>query len=348
MEYLYQYGLFLAESLTVVVAILVVAGFLLALGQRQRGEDEGRIEIRRLNERYDAFRDTLRHAVLSGEGRKGQRKKEKQQAKQEAKQRKKSAEEGEQERHSLYVLNFDGDLKASAADNLREEVNAVLAVAASGDEVLLRLESSGGLVHSYGFAASQLQRVRDADITLTVAVDKVAASGGYMMACVASRILAAPFAVIGSIGVMAQVPNVHRLLRRANVDFEQLTAGEYKRTLTVFGENTDRDRAKMQEDIDDTHLLFKDFVAEHRQQVDVPAVSTGEVWYGKRALECGLVDELQTSDAFIQSNLPERDVFEVRYVCKKTWQEKLGLAAEGAVQRSFLKLWQTLTRRRQF
>ena len=252
------------------------------------------------------------------------------------------------DRLRLYVLNFDGDLKASAADNLREEISAVLSVARSGDEVLIRLESSGGMVHSYGFAASQLQRIRDAGIQLTVAVDKVAASGGYMMACVANRILAAPFAVIGSIGVLAQIPNFHRLLRKANVDFEQLTAGEYKRTLTLFGENTDADREKMQEDIDDTHLLFKEFVAEHRSQVEIDKVATGEVWFGERAIDRGLVDELQTSDSFVQACLPERDVFEIKYVLKKHWQEKLGLAAEGAVSRAASRLWQAATRPRQF
>ena len=204
------------------------------------------------------------------------------------------------------------------------------------------------MVHSYGFAASQLQRIRDAGIQLTVAVDKVAASGGYMMACVANRILAAPFAVIGSIGVLAQIPNFHRLLRKANVDFEQLTAGEYKRTLTMFGENTDADRQKMQEDIDDTHILFKEFVAEHRTQVEIDSVATGEVWYGQRALDRGLVDELQTSDGFVQACLPERDVFEIKHVLKKHWQEKLGLAVEGGVNRTLTRWWQAATQRRQF
>lgn len=203
------------------------------------------------------------------------------------------------------------------------------------------------MVHSYGLASSQLQRIRDAQVHLTVSVDKVAASGGYMMACVANHILAAPFAVIGSIGVLAQIPNFHRLLRKANVDFEQLTAGEYKRTLTMFGENTDEDRAKMQEDIDDTHILFKEFVAENRAAVEIDNVATGEVWYGQRALDRGLVDELATSDSYVQAALEQQDVFEVRHVLKKNWQEKLGLAAEGSIQRSFLRLWQAGTKDRQ-
>lgn len=348
MEFLSEYGLFLAESVTVVIAILVVVGFILAMGQRQRGPDEGHIEIRKLNERYDNFKEAMHHAVLSEGEFKKLRKEEKKLAKRVAAERKKQHEDAGAERLRLYVLNFDGDMKASATEHLREEISAVLGIARSGDEILIRLESGGGMVHSYGFASSQLQRIRDAGIKLTVAVDMVAASGGYMMACVANRIVAAPFAIIGSIGVLAQIPNFHRLLGKANVDFEQLTAGEYKRTLTMFGENTDAGREKMQEDIDDTHLLFKEFVAEHRTAVDIDSVATGEVWYGQRAMDQGLVDELQTSDSFIQGCLLQRDVFEVKHVLKKHWQEKLGLAAEGAVSRGVTRLWHAGTQRRQF
>ncbi len=346
MEFLSEYGLFLAESVTIVIAILLVVGFMVAIGQRHRGPEEGHLEIRKLNDRYEGYHEAMHHAVLNEGDFKKEQKEEKKRHKREAKERKKGTVDAT-DRLRLYVLNFDGDMKASATDNLREEISAVLGVARSGDEVLIRLESGGGMVHSYGFAASQLQRIRDAGIQLTVSVDKVAASGGYMMACVGNRILAAPFAIIGSIGVLAQIPNFHRLLRKANVDFEQLTAGEYKRTLTMFGENTDADREKMQEDIDDTHLLFKDFVAEHRSQVEIDSVATGEVWYGQRAIEKGLVDELQTSDGFVQACLPERDVFEVKHVLKKHWQEKLGLAAEGAVNRAVTRLWQAATQRRQ-
>jgi len=346
LEFLSEYGLFLAESVTIVIAILLVVGFMVAIGQRHRGPEEGHLEIRKLNDRYEGYHEAMHHAVLNEGDFKKEQKEEKKRHKREAKERKKGTVDAT-DRLRLYVLNFDGDMKASATDNLREEISAVLGVARSGDEVLIRLESGGGMVHSYGFAASQLQRIRDAGIQLTVSVDKVAASGGYMMACVGNRILAAPFAIIGSIGVLAQIPNFHRLLRKANVDFEQLTAGEYKRTLTMFGENTDADREKMQEDIDDTHLLFKDFVAEHRSQVEIDSVATGEVWYGQRAIEKGLVDELQTSDGFVQACLPERDVFEVKHVLKKHWQEKLGLAAEGAVNRAVTRLWQAATQRRQ-
>ncbi len=343
MEYLYEYGLFLAQAMTLVVAILVVIGLSMAMGARGRGTPEGHIEVRKLNERYRVFREFMESEILPEKEFKSRRKQEKKDSKSE-----KDEKPEEQAASRLYVLNFDGDIKASAVDDLREEISAVLGVAGESDQVLVRLESGGGMVHSYGLASSQLQRIRDAGVGLVIAVDKVAASGGYMMACVAERILAAPFAVIGSIGVLAQLPNFHRLLQKANVDFEQHTAGEYKRTVTMFGENTDEDRAKLQQDLEDTHQLFKQFVSEHRPELDIAAVATGEVWYGQQALDKGLVDELITSDSFIQAQLQQRDVYEVRHVLKKSWQEKLGMAAEGTAERALMKAWQTLTSRRPF
>ena len=243
-------------------------------------------------------------------------------------------------RKRLFVLEFEGDIKASATDNLREEITAILRQVRDGDEMLLKLESPGGLVHGYGLAASQLQRVRAAGVPLTIAVDKVAASGGYMMACVADRIIAAPFAVIGSIGVLAQLPNFHRLLKKNDIDFELLTAGEFKRTLTVFGENTDKGREKFVEELEETHSLFKAFVRENRPSLDIDKVATGEVWYGQTAIDEGLIDELSTSDAFVQALIADRDVFEIKLVQKKNWQEKLGVAAQGALERAFLRVWQ--------
>lgn len=344
MEHLYDYGLFLAQAVTIVAAILILVAGLVAVGQRQRAElQEGHIEIRNINEKYTHIGEAIEAAVgdeaTVKEARKSRKKADKQKAKAEKKQRK-SGKESATRRNRLFVLSFDGDLKASATDSLREEISAVLGQTGEGDEVLLRLESPGGLVHGYGLAASQLQRIRDAGVPLTVAVDKVAASGGYMMACVANRIIAAPFAVIGSIGVLAQLPNFHRLLKKHDVDFELYTAGEYKRTVTLFGENTDKGRQKFQADLEETHVLFKDFVSDNRPELDIETVATGEVWYGRKAVEQGLVDELTTSDAYIQSRLADWDVFGVRFVNKKNWQEKLGIAAEGAVERALLKFWQ--------
>jgi serine protease SohB len=346
LEFIYEYGIFLAQAATLVVAVLVLVAGLVAIGQRQRSEQhEGHIEIRSLNERYRQIGNSIRHVTSDPHDfkarRKAEKKAEKDKARKAKKARKKTTSEPNPERRKrLYVLAFHGDLKAGATDNLREEISAVLPQVEEGDEVLVKVESPGGLVHGYGLAASQLQRIRTAGVPLTIAVDKVAASGGYMMACVGERIIAAPFAVLGSIGVLAQLPNFHRLLKKHDIDFELLTAGEYKRTLTLFGENTEKGREKFVEELEETHDLFKEFVSTNRPDLDIARVATGEVWYGQKALEQGLVDELQTSDDFVQSRLNDWDVYEVRYVHKKNWQEKLGFAAEGALERAFLKIWQ--------
>lgn len=346
MEFVYEYGLFLAQAVTLVAAILVVVGGLVAMGQKQKADQhEGHIEIRNLNEKYKMIVDSIQGVVTDADvlkaEKKAQRKAEKRKAKEAKKERKKSDEEGAPARRKrLYVLAFDGDMKASATDHLREEISAVLPQIGEGDELLVKVESPGGLVHGYGLAASQLQRIRDAGAPLTIAVDKVAASGGYMMACVANRIIAAPFAVIGSIGVLAQLPNFHRLLKKNDIDFELFTAGEYKRTLTLFGENTEKGREKFTEELEDTHELFKEFVSANRPELDIAQVATGEVWYGQRAIDVGLVDEIKTSDSYLQEHLADWDIYEVKFIHKKNWQEKLGMATESALERTFLKIWQ--------
>lgn len=345
LEFLLEYGLFLAKSVTVLVVILVVIGSIAALAHKNRPHDDGHIEVKHLNQRFDSMRDALRNLVWSNAELKKQHKLDKKHDKQEKKRDKqKSGAEPDSKKH-VYVLKFDGDIKASAVDNLREEVTTVLTLATKTDEVVIDLESSGGMVHSYGFAASQLDRVKSHGIPLTVCVDKVAASGGYMMACIADKILAAPFAIMGSIGVVAQIPNFHRLLKKNEVDVEMLTAGEYKRTLTVFGENTERDREKFREDLEDTHVLFKEFVKQHRPAVDIDQVATGETWYGTRALQKNLVDELVTSDEYLLQQAEQAAIYSVVYREKKSIQERFGLAASGAVDRALLRVWEGLSRR---
>ena len=225
--------------------------------------------------------------------------------------------------HRVFVLTFDGDIAASGVEALRQEVSAVLGAAQAGDEVVVRVESAGGAVHGYGLAASQLARIRSRGVTLTVAVDKVAASGGYLMAAVADRILAAPFAVVGSIGVVAQIPNVHRLLKKHDVDVEVHTAGRFKRTLDVLGENTEQGRAKLREELEDVHALFQEYVSSWRPKLDLEAVSTGEHWYGQRALDRALVDELVTSDEYLARACERADVFEVAWTVPKRPLERL-------------------------
>lgn len=339
MEFISEYGLFLAKAVTVLVVIAVVLA-LIASNKQKGGSSEGHIEVTKLNDKFERYTDTIKSEVLDSAARKLEHKLKKKRDKEQKRIEKKQTAKQEQpleRRKRVYVLNFDGDIKASAANNLREEITAVLGLAESTDEVVVRLESGGGMVHSYGLAASQLMRIKDRGVPLTVSVDKVAASGGYMMACVADKIIAAPFAILGSIGVVAQLPNFHRLLKKNDIDFEMFTAGEYKRTVTMFGENTDKDREKFTDDIEKTHVLFKEFVSEHRPVVAIEQVATGEVWYGRRALDIQLVDELTTSDSYLLSMYPDADIFEIEYAQKKTLPEKLGLAAEASVDKLALR-----------
>ncbi len=318
-EFLIEYGMFLAKSSTVVLLFLVAVGGVLLMLMRTRSKslDEERLEVKKLNEKYEQMSVILKSVTLP--------KKAFKQALKELKIRQKEDQKvsGDTERKRIYVLNFQGDVRASEVSSLREGITAILTVAKSSDEVVVLLESAGGVVHGYGLAASQLQRIRDKGVTLTVAVDKVAASGGYMMACVASRIIAAPFAIIGSIGVIGQMPNFNRLLKNLDIDYEQITAGEYKRTLTVFGENTDKGRQKAQEELDDTHRLFKEFVVENRSETDIDTIATGEHWYGRRALELKLVDELCTSDDYLCAAAEHADIFLVKYSHRKRLVERL-------------------------
>lgn len=285
-----NYGLFLAKTATLVIAALLIIGTAVSSIAAARAEKKSNLKVERINERLTQLADTLAGAMDS----KADAKKRAKKRKAEAKKRAKQTQPDDVSR--LFVLEFDGDIRASAVEPLRESINALLQVATEHDEVLLRLESGGGLVHSYGLAASQLDRLRQAGLTLTVSVDRVAASGGYMMACVGQRIVAAPFAIIGSIGVVAQLPNFHRWLDERHIDVELHTAGDHKRTLTMFGDNTDADREKFRQELDDTHGLFKNFVAEHRPGLDIDAVATGEHWYGRQAIDLQLVDEIATGD----------------------------------------------------
>jgi serine protease SohB len=323
LEFLIEYGLFLAKSVTVLVSILVVIVVIFGSTQRQKNPDVGHIEVKNLNDTLEGITHSLKSIVLNPELLKKDTKEEKKKAKDKHKTQKKDLKQGEGPRPRMFVVDFVGDVQASEVVNLREEITAILSVAEEQDEVLVRLESPGGVVHGYGLAASQLQRIRNKSVPLTISVDKVAASGGYMMACIASKIIAAPFSLLGSIGVVAQIPNFHRILKKNDIDVEILTAGEYKRTLTLFGENTDKAREKFVDDLEDVHELFKDFVSDNRPQVDIEKVATGEAWFGKRALERDLVDELKTSDEYIVDSCADRDVFLVKYVVHKNKMDKL-------------------------
>jgi serine protease SohB len=341
LEFFAEYGLFLAKAVTAVIAIGLVVSLIANASQKNRqSNDKGHIEITKLNQQYEQISDVMSLAMLDESEQKAQAKK---QQKEKKKRAKSASEQAEGTKKRIFVLKFNGNISAAEVSNLREEITAVLTQAKSEDEVVVRLESAGGMVHSYGLASSQLDRLRKQAIPLTICVDKVAASGGYMMACVADKILAAPFAVVGSIGVVAQMPNFHRLLKKHDVDFELLTAGEHKRTLTILGENTEKGREKFIEDLEETHLLFKSYVAERRPQVDIEKIATGEVWFGTRAAELALVDEIQTSDEYLSEQVKQADVYEISYVQKKKLHQRLGIAAEESADRLLLKWWNRLT-----
>jgi serine protease SohB len=317
-EFLFDYGIFFAKGLTIAVLVTMAVITVFFIASRRHPGTDGQLEVRNLNQKYEQMQLILNSMILPKKAYKKSIK--------DLKARHKQGQKKPDTKDALpriFVLNFKGDLRASEVASLREEVTAVLSVAEPDDEVLVKIESGGGTVHGYGLAASQLRRIREKGIKLTVAVDKVAASGGYMMACVANTIIAAPFAIIGSIGVLAQIPNFHRLLKKHNIDFEQISAGKFKRSLTLFGENSDEDREKLRQELEETHDLFKQFVIENRAQVDIEMISTGEHWYGKRALDLKLVDELKTSDDFLTEAVNRASLYELTYTRKKPIVERL-------------------------
>ncbi|MGM8871746.1 protease SohB [Psychrobacter sp. 2Y5] len=304
------------------------------------------LKVMHLNKTQQQRREDLMEATQGKAALKQLKKSMAKKAKQALKAKSKNKSKSKNNSQQVFVLDFDGDIKASAVKHLREEISTLISTANEGDEVIIRLESGGGMVHSYGLAAAQLVRLKDAGLKLTVCVDKIAASGGYMMACVADKIIAAPFAVIGSIGVVSQLPNFHKLLKKNDVDFEMFTAGDYKRTVTVFGENDDEDRAKYQQELEQTHDLFKHFVNTYRSELDLNKVANGEHWYGEDALKLKLVDKLQTSDSYVLELMKTNEVYALHSRQKPTLAEKLGLsqAAEATLSMAVDKLPDALAR----
>ncbi|MDG2916544.1 protease SohB [Bisgaard Taxon 10/6] len=342
------YGIFILEILTILLVVAGIIAMIFAFKQRQPAS-YGELKITDLSKEYADISKKLQQFHLTEEELKQAEKEEKKAEKAKANAEKAKRKKGEtvkrEHKPTLYVLNFKGDIQASVTAALREEITAVLSVAnPETDEVLLRLESPGGVVHGYGLAASQLARLKQAGIKLTAAVDKVAASGGYMMACVADKIVAAPFAIIGSVGVVAQVPNIHRLLKKHDVDVDVMTAGEFKRTVTIFGENTEKGKQKFQQELEETHDLFKQFVAQNRPHLDVEKIATGEHWFGQSALALGLIDEIATSDDVILQAIKEKSVLELQFKQKKSLIQKLGKQVEESSENLLLK-WMSESKR---
>lgn len=312
LEIFSEYGLFLLKVITILIAFIVLISFVAA--SKKNSNQEG-LDVENLNKKYKGLSDSLNKVVLQKDEWKAKQKDDKAIQKNHKKQKKRKPK--------AFVLDFLGDIKASAVPSLREEVTAILDVAKKNDQIILRLDNHGGVVHEHGLAASQLARIRQKKINLVVVVDKVAASGGYLMACVANKIYAAPFAILGSIGVIAQLPNFNRLLDNYGVDFEQVTAGQYKRNVTMFGKNTDEDREKLKEQLEEIHSLFKSSVNEYRPELNLDKVATGEYWYGKRALELGLIDEIKTSDELLLEMSKKYEIFSVKLRIKQPLKKRI-------------------------
>lgn len=302
---LLELGIFSGKVFVIVlgIAVLLILSAVLAL-RAKGGRDQ--LEIEHLNAKFDGFANLLKSQLLDKKEFKAHNK-----AQQKEKKALAKLSKAKKDKKRLFVLNFEGDVKASQVDTLRQEITAILSVAKSGDEVVVNVESPGGMVHAYGLASAQLVRIKEKGIKLTVCVDKVAASGGYMMACTADQILAAPFALVGSIGVLAQVPNLNKLLKKHDIEYEEFTSGEYKKTVSMLGEITEKGRQKFVEQIGETHGLFKEFVRRHRPQVDIEKVATGEYWLAIQGKDLNLVDGITTSDEYIFNQKDQADIYKV-------------------------------------
>jgi serine protease SohB len=339
-DLLFQYLLFAAKAITLLVSVIVVIGFI-ANTVTSKTKETHFLTVVNINEKLEELTETLETAILDKRELKALDKKRKKEEK-----KKKKEHDPEHEAKHLFLLKFDGDLEASETDNLRECITAILGFASPDDEVLVTIDSGGGIVHNYGLAASQLQRIKDAGLKLTVSVDLVAASGGYMMACVADKIIAAPFAVLGSIGVVAQIPNFNKLLSKHDVEIEHHTAGAFKTTLTMLGKNTAHGREKFQEELEEIHVLFKDHVSKSRPQLDIEKVATGEAWYGHQCLDLHLVDKIQTSDDYLLQHKDTHKMYELFIEQNESIKDKIStlLSKETLfklVQNMWLKLYQT-------
>ena len=337
MEFLTEYGVFLLKVITIALAITVP--LLIIIGSsKSKTPSKGSLVVKNLSKKYEDMGTAIRSSQLNP--------KELKKYNKDVQKKKKADDKKPSKEDSVYVLNFNGDIQASEVTKLKHEINAILLSDTKCKEVVIKVESGGGSAYAYGLCAAELKRLVDNKIKLTVCIDKVAASGGYLMSCVASKIIAAPWAIVGSIGVIAQLPNFHRLLKKNSIDFEMHTAGEFKRTLTTLGENTEEGRKKFKSELEDLHLIFKDFVKEQRPQVDTKIVATGEVWQGEKAIEVGLIDALGTSDDYLVGLSKKLRLFEIDYVEKKNLTERFAFSAQLLIEKSILKFYDIVNRDR--
>ena len=337
MEFLTDYGIFLLKVITIALAITLPLLFIIG-SSKSKNPPKGSLVVKNLSKKFEDMGSSVRSAQLNP--------KELKKYNKDLQKNKKQDNKKPSKEDSVYVLNFNGDIQASEVNKLKHEINAILLSDTKCKEVVIKVESGGGSAYAYGLCAAELKRLVDNKIKLTVCIDKVAASGGYLMSCVASKIIAAPWAIVGSIGVIAQLPNFHRLLKKNSIDFEMHTAGEFKRTLTTLGENTEAGRKKFKSELEDLHFIFKDFVKEQRPQVDTKIVATGEVWQGEKAIEVGLIDALGTSDDYLVGLSKKLKLFEIEYVEKKNLSEKFAFSTQLIIEKSILKFYDIVNRDR--
>src|ERR1700729_2670268 len=318
---------FLLKAVIIVAAFGGLAVLIARLARSSEPKDQ-EIKVRSLDERYDDMRNAMNDELLDRKERKALDKSRKKEVKAAAK-----AGRGQEPGKRVYVLSFKGDMRASAVKRLGAEIDAVLIAARPAtDEAVIRIESPGGTVTGYGLAAAEILRLRERKIKVTASVDQVAESGGYMMACPADRIAAAPLALVGSIGVVAPVPNLHRLLQKNEIDFEEITAGEFKRTVSVLGEIKPPGREHFRGKLDTTHQAFKAHVAECRPKVDIDRVANGDYWLAREGLALGLVDELSTGDDLLFRARDSARLYEVSTEARKTLLQQLLSGIGGAAQ----------------
>ena len=339
MDFIAQYGVFLLKVITIVTAILLPILMIINSSKGKSVSEKGHLQIKNLSDQFENMGFAIQATLMAPKALKKFRKEL-------HKKKKKEEKNPAKDQQSVFVLNFNGDIQASEVDKLKHEINAILVSDTKCKEVVLKVESGGGSAYAYGLCAAELKRLVDNKIKLTVCIDKVAASGGYLMSCVATKIVAAPWALVGSIGVIAQMPNINKLLKKNLVDFEMHTAGEFKRTLTVFGENTEEGRSKFKSELEDLHIIFKDFVKDNRPEIDTSVVATGEVWQGEKALAVGLIDEISTSDDYLVKLSKKFKLFQIDYIEKKNLSERFAFAAETFFNKTILKIYDSLNKSR--
>ena len=342
MEILTDYLIFLLKVFTIALAITIP--LLIVIGSsKSKNQTRGKLSITNLTDKFEEMGNAVKGSVMN---QKELKKFNKETSKEKKKKDKAKDNDKDKDTDSVFVLNFKGDIQASEVEKLKQEVNAILLSDTECKEVVIRVESGGGSAYAYGLCAAELKRLVDNEINLTVCIDKVAASGGYLMSCVATKIIAAPWAIVGSIGVIAQLPNFHRLLKKNSIDFEMHTAGAFKRTLTTLGENTDEGREKFKSDLEDLHLIFKNFVKEQRPQVDTEIVATGETWQGEDAVKVGLVDSLETSDNYLLALSKGAKLFEIEFVEKKNLTERFAISMQIVIEKSLIKFYDLINKDR--